>query len=106
MLSPERVEQVAGMRRIELAAVTAFGTAERLHRVGALPAPSSELAFVVYPWTVTSHGLHEAGWQPRWSGRSACRCCSTGCGVGSGWAGADWARVTWRRSVPPVRRWR
>ncbi|MGN8246475.1 NAD-dependent epimerase/dehydratase family protein [Cellulomonas soli] len=68
VLSPERVQEVSGMRRIELAAVTAFGTAERLHRVGALPAPSSELAYVVYPWTVTSHGLRAAGWQPQWSG--------------------------------------
>ncbi|NYI57758.1 NAD-dependent epimerase/dehydratase family protein [Cellulomonas soli] len=64
VLSPERVEQMSGMRRIELAAVTAFGTAERLHRVGALPAPSSELAYVVYPWTVTSEGLRAAGWEP------------------------------------------
>ena len=55
------------MRRIELAATTAFGTAERLHRVGVLPAPASELAFVVYPWTVASDRLRAAGWEPRWS---------------------------------------
>ncbi|MEZ0448491.1 NAD-dependent epimerase/dehydratase family protein, partial [Cellulomonas sp. ICMP 17802] len=67
VLEPAQVEAAAGMRRIELAAATAFGTAERLHRVGVLPAPASELAFVVYPWTVASDRLRAAGWEPRWS---------------------------------------
>lgn len=67
VLEPAHVEAAAGMRRIELAATTAFGTAERLHRVGVLPAPASELAFVVYPWTVASDRLRAAGWAPRWS---------------------------------------
>jgi nucleoside-diphosphate-sugar epimerase len=67
VLEPAQVEQAAGMRRVELAAATAFGTAERLHRVGVLPAPASELAFVVYPWTVASDRLLAAGWEPRWS---------------------------------------
>ncbi|NNH07903.1 NAD-dependent epimerase/dehydratase family protein [Cellulomonas fimi] len=67
VLSPSQVEAAAGMRRVELAATTAFGTAERLHRVGVLPAPASELAFVVYPWTVASDRLLAAGWTPRWS---------------------------------------
>lgn len=66
-LTAREVEAAAGMRRIELAPVTAFGTAERLHRVGVLPAPASELAYTVYPWTVTSAGLLAAGWEPRWS---------------------------------------
>jgi nucleoside-diphosphate-sugar epimerase len=67
VLEPEQVEAAAGMRRVELAAATAFGTAERLHRVGVLPAPASELAFVVYPWTVATDRLRTAGWEPRWS---------------------------------------
>ncbi|WP_456824889.1 NAD-dependent epimerase/dehydratase family protein [Cellulomonas sp. P5_E12] len=67
VLEPSQVEAAAGMRRIELAAATAFGTAERLHRVGVLPAPASELAFVVYPWTVAADRLRSAGWEPRWS---------------------------------------
>ena len=67
VLEPAEVEAAAGMRRIELAAATAFGTAERLHRVGVLPAPASELAFVVYPWTVATDRLRAAGWEPRWS---------------------------------------
>lgn len=67
VLEPAQVEAAAGMRRVELAAATAFGTAERLHRVGVLPAPASELAFVVYPWTVAADRLRVAGWEPRWS---------------------------------------
>ncbi len=67
VLEPEQVERAAGMRRIELAATTAFGTAERLHKVGVLPSPAAELAFVVYPWTVASDRLRAAGWAPRWS---------------------------------------
>ena len=64
-LPAHEVEAASGLRRIELAAVTAFGTAERLHRVGALPAPSSELAYAVYPWTVASDRLIAAGWEPQ-----------------------------------------
>ncbi len=67
VLDPAQVEAASGMRRVELAAATAFGTAERLHRVGVLPAPASELAFVVYPWTVAADRLRAAGWEPRWS---------------------------------------
>lgn len=67
VLTPSQVEAAAGMRRVELAATTAFGTAERLHRVGVLPSPASELAFVVYPWTVAADRLTAAGWTPRWS---------------------------------------
>ena len=70
-LSAHDVEAAAGLRRIELSAATAFGTAERLHRVGALPAPSSELAYAVYPWTVDAGGLLAAGWEPQ---RSSSEC--------------------------------
>ena len=67
VLSPTQVEVASGLRRIELAAVTAFGTAERLHRVGVLPASASELAYTVYPWTVASDRLRASGWAPAWS---------------------------------------
>ncbi len=69
VLTPSQVEAAAGMRRVELAPATAFGTAERLHRVGVLPSPASELAFVVYPWTVAADRLTAAGWSARWSSR-------------------------------------
>jgi nucleoside-diphosphate-sugar epimerase len=61
-LDQERLERLTGMRRIELPAALALGTAQRLHRVGLLPAPASDLAFVVYPWAVSSARLREAGW--------------------------------------------
>jgi UDP-glucose 4-epimerase len=70
-LTAHEVEAAAGMRRVELAAATAFGTAERLHRVGVLPAPGAELAYAVYPWSVASDGLHAAGWRAR---RSTAEC--------------------------------
>lgn len=61
-LDQERLERLTGMRRIELPAALALGTAQRLHRVGVLPAPASDLAYVVYPWTVSSQRLKDAGW--------------------------------------------
>jgi len=63
VLTSAQVALAAGMERIELPPVTAFGTAERLHRVGVLPAPASELAYAVYSWTVTSTRLTSTGWQ-------------------------------------------
>ncbi len=63
-LSQPDVERLSGMRRVELPASLAFGTAERLHRVGVLPAPASDLAFVVHPWAVSSSRLRAAGWRP------------------------------------------
>ncbi|GAA4346718.1 NAD-dependent epimerase/dehydratase family protein [Angustibacter luteus] len=63
-LAQDDVERLSGMRRVELPASLAFGTAERLHRVGVLPAPASDLAFVVHPWAVASSGLRAAGWEP------------------------------------------
>ena len=62
VLTAADLERLSGMRRIELAAVTAFGTAERLHRVGVLPVPAAELAYAVYPWTVDPQRLLAAGW--------------------------------------------
>lgn len=64
-LEPAEVERLSGMRRVELPASLAFGTAERLHRLGVLPAPASDLAFVVHPWVVASARLREAGWAAR-----------------------------------------
>lgn len=63
-LEQEEVELVSGMRRIELPAALAFGTAERLHRLGVIPAPASDLQYVVHPWVVSSTRLREAGWRP------------------------------------------
>ena len=63
-LAPADVARLSGLRTVELPAATAFGVAERLHRLGVLPAPASDLAYAVYPWTVTSARLRAARWQP------------------------------------------
>ena len=53
-LSQADLERLTGMRRVELSLGAAMGTADRLHRVGVLPAPASDLAFVAFPWAVAS----------------------------------------------------
>jgi nucleoside-diphosphate-sugar epimerase len=63
-LAEDDVEQLSGMRRLEVPAGLAFSTAERLHRVGVLPTPASELAYVVHPWVIGSATLTAAGWTP------------------------------------------
>ncbi len=63
-LALEQVVEMSGIRGVELPAGTAFAIAEKLHRAGVLPAPASDLAFSIYPWTVTSARLRELGWQP------------------------------------------
>ena len=63
-LTQEEVERVSGMRRVELSDAVALGTAERLHRVGVLPTPASDLAYAIYPWAVSSATLTAAGWEP------------------------------------------
>jgi nucleoside-diphosphate-sugar epimerase len=63
-LEKEQVEELSGLRRIELPAGLTFGTAQRLHRAGITPAPVTDLHFVVYPWVVDCHTLREAGWRP------------------------------------------
>lgn len=69
VLGAGEVAQLSGMRWIELPATAAFATAERLHRVGVLPAPAEELAYVVYPWTVDPARLRAAGWRADHDGR-------------------------------------
>lgn len=67
-LPAEAVERISGMRRVEIPPGLAFGTAERLHRVGVLPMPAGDLAYVVHPWVVPSTRLRELGWAPRYDG--------------------------------------
>ncbi len=65
-LEQEQVEELAGMRRIELPAGLTFGTVQRLHRVGISPAPVNDLAYLVYPWVVDCQALRATGWRPAW----------------------------------------
>jgi nucleoside-diphosphate-sugar epimerase len=63
-LAQDDIERLSGIRRIELPSSLAFGTAERLHRLGITPAPASDLRYVAYPWVVPSTKLRAAGWRP------------------------------------------
>jgi len=65
------VERVTGKRHIELPASVAFGTAERLHRLGVTPAGSSDLQFLVHPWVVQVGRLAAAGWRPAYDNEAA-----------------------------------
>jgi len=63
-MTQAEVEVVSGMRPVELSESMALGIGQRLHRVGILPFPATDLAYAVYPWAVSSATLVAAGWQP------------------------------------------
>ncbi|SDN25996.1 SDR family oxidoreductase [Actinacidiphila guanduensis] len=66
-LEQEEVEQLSGIRRMELPPSIAFGAASRLHRLGLTPSPAGDLAYTMHPWVVSGSKLHEAGWRPKWT---------------------------------------
>jgi nucleoside-diphosphate-sugar epimerase len=65
------VELVSGLRHIELPASLALGAAERLHRLGVIPAPAGELHYVMHPWVVPATRLRQAGWRPTYDNPTA-----------------------------------
>src|SRR5262249_57175108 len=54
------VEEISGLRRIELPAGLTLGTAQRLHRIGIAPAPINDLRYLIYPWGVDCRTLRGA----------------------------------------------
>jgi nucleoside-diphosphate-sugar epimerase len=66
-LEQEEVEELSGIRRMELPSAVALGAAARLHRLGLTPSPAGDLAYTMHPWVVSGSKLHEAGWRPKWS---------------------------------------
>jgi nucleoside-diphosphate-sugar epimerase len=70
-LEQEEVEELSGLRRMELPAAVAFGAASRLHRLGLTPSPAGDLAYTMHPWVVSGSRLHEAGWRPKWTNEEA-----------------------------------
>jgi nucleoside-diphosphate-sugar epimerase len=72
-LEQDEVEELSGLRRIELPAGVTFATAQRLHRAGITPAPVSGLHYVVYPWVVDCRTLRDYGWKPLVSNAEALR---------------------------------
>ncbi|WP_326598886.1 NAD-dependent epimerase/dehydratase family protein [Streptomyces sp. NBC_01803] len=66
-LEQEEIEELSGIRRMELPSSVALGAATRLHRLGLTPSPAGDLAYTMHPWVVSGSKLYEAGWRPRWS---------------------------------------
>lgn len=63
-LSQAEVEEISGMRRIELSAPAAQAAADRLHRLGVIPVPATDLAYVMHPWATEPTALAGHGWYP------------------------------------------
>ena len=72
-LEQDAVEQISGLKSIELPARLTFGTAQRLHRLGVTPAPAIDLRYVVYPWVTDGAALRNAGWRPPFGNAEALR---------------------------------
>jgi nucleoside-diphosphate-sugar epimerase len=70
-LEQEQLEELSGLRRVELPAGLTFATAQRLHRAGITPAPVADLHYVVYPWVVDCQALRAAGWRPAYDNAMA-----------------------------------
>jgi nucleoside-diphosphate-sugar epimerase len=70
-LEPDELEELTGLKRIELPAGLTFATAQRLYRAGITPAPVHDLHFVVYPWVVDCQVLRAAGWRPGYANADA-----------------------------------
>jgi nucleoside-diphosphate-sugar epimerase len=70
-LEQDQLEELSGLRRVELPAGLTFATAQRLHRAGITPAPVADLRYVVYPWVVDCRALREAGWRPTYDNAMA-----------------------------------
>ncbi|MFE9248112.1 SDR family oxidoreductase [Streptomyces sp. NPDC007088] len=66
-LEQEEIEELSGIRRMELPSAVALGAAARLHRIGLTPSPAGDLAYTMNPWVVSVSRLHDAGWRPRWT---------------------------------------
>lgn len=64
ILSQEQVEELSGMRRVELSEPVARAAADRLHRLGVVPVPADDLAYVAHPWATEPESLIAAGWRP------------------------------------------
>lgn len=65
-LTQEEVEQRSGMRAVEIGASAAGAIAARLHRLGTLKSPESDLDFVMHPLVVDCSTLRAAGWAPQY----------------------------------------
>jgi nucleoside-diphosphate-sugar epimerase len=72
-LQQRAVEELAGMRRVELPGSVAVGTADRLRRLGLSTSSPQELDHLLAPVVVACDRLRAAGWSPAWTNESALR---------------------------------
>ncbi|WP_131105404.1 NAD-dependent epimerase/dehydratase family protein [Ornithinimicrobium sufpigmenti] len=70
-LTQGQVEELSGIRGIDVAEGTAYAAADRLHRLGVVPVPATDLAYVAHPWVSEPGWLTQAGWRPRYD-NAAC----------------------------------
>jgi nucleoside-diphosphate-sugar epimerase len=70
-LERDRVEAISGLHSMVVPHALARVTAERLHRVGAIGSPASDLEYLMHPWVVGSQQLRATGWTPRWTNERA-----------------------------------
>lgn len=64
ILTQTRIEQISGMRRVEVPESMARASADRLYQVGALPMPPTDLTYVTRSWAVEANRLTASGWEP------------------------------------------
>ncbi|WP_202879696.1 NAD-dependent epimerase/dehydratase family protein [Ornithinimicrobium pratense] len=70
-LTQAQVEELSGIRGIDVAEGTAYAAADRLHRLGVVPVPATDLAYVAHSWISWPGWLTQVGWSPRYD-NAAC----------------------------------
>jgi nucleoside-diphosphate-sugar epimerase len=70
-LERDQVERISGLHSVVVPHALARVTAERLHRVGAIGSPASDLEYLMHPWVVGAQRLRATGWTPRWTNERA-----------------------------------
>ena len=65
-LEQEEVEELSGIRRMELPSAIALGRRPGCTGSGS-PVAGGDLAYTMYPWVVSGSRLHDAGWRPKWT---------------------------------------
>ena len=70
-LSQQEIEEISGIRRMELPEALAVGAAERLHRMHLTPAPATDLQYIMHPWVVSAERIKATGWRPAYTNTEA-----------------------------------
>jgi nucleoside-diphosphate-sugar epimerase len=72
-LASDRILELSGKRRVDLAEPKAFSLLERMWDLGLAEAPAGMLHYVMYPWVVSGDKLAQAGFTPKHSSEEALR---------------------------------